>query len=97
MVHFRAKWLPREKAAIIYLRKNKNYSITHLETLFGRSRSLIHKLIKFNETLGAITHQNLRTMPNQTRLKTSQRIRLQMDFWISKWMPFILGEQDKPP
>jgi len=92
----RIHWQPREKTSILKLRK-QGYSINALSTFFGRSASLIHKMLKFNELLSAIPRKDERKLPNQTRLKTAQRIRTQMNYWITRWLPFVLGETDKPP
>lgn len=92
----RIKWLPREKTSILKLRKI-GYSTNQLSTLTGRSVSLIHKILKFNESIGILHRLNLRTMPNQTRLKTASRIRRELNYWITRWLPFILGIEDKPP
>jgi transposase-like protein len=93
----RIHWLTREKAAIVYLRKTQHYSINQLATFFGRSTSLIHQVINFNQSIGALRLENLRKLPNQTRLKASQTFRFSMEFFISRWEAFILGETDRPP
>jgi hypothetical protein len=92
----RIKWQPREKTAILKLRK-LGYSVNQLSTFFGRSVSLIHRIVKFNEIIGAIPHLNLRTMPNRVRLLGAQNHRFTMERYIQLWEAFILGEVDRPP
>ena len=89
--------LRREKAAMVYLRKNHKYSINELAVFFGRSKSLIHQVIHFNELIGNLAKSQLRNMPNRIRLLAAQSHRVSMDYWINQWQAFILGEEDKPP
>ena len=97
MFTLRIRWQPREKAAIVYLRRNHKYSINQLSLFFGRSVSLIHQIISFNRLLGTLPFSDERKLPNQTRLLSAQKFRFSMEKWISAWTAFILGETDKPP
>jgi hypothetical protein len=92
----RIPFMQRERAAIIKLRK-LGYSINTLATFTGRSCSVIHRILNtyFNRTKTVMAE--LRKMPNALRLQTALKHRLSMDFRIEQWMPFILGEEDKPP
>jgi hypothetical protein len=92
----RFHWLPREKTAIIKLRR-LGYTISALTKFTGRSASMIHKVLKFNEAIGAITRGDLRKIPNQLRLRTAQKHRLTIERFMQLWEAFILGETDKPP
>jgi predicted chitinase len=89
--------LHREKVAILYMRKNFNYSVNELAQFFSRSASLIHRTLKFNSSIGAIQYLNQRKLPNHTRLQSAQKHRLTMQRFMDLWAGFILGETDKPP
>ena len=93
----RIKWQCNERASILFLRRNHKYSINQLSEFFGRSRSIIHQIVKFNQLIGNLAFTNLRKLPNQTRLLTSQKFRFSMERWIQLWTPFILGEDTEPP
>lgn len=93
----RIRWQPRERAAIVYLRKNHHYSINQLATFFGRSASLIHGILNFNRLIGNLPFLNLRKLPTQTKRLAAQRFRQTMEKWIQVWESFILGDVDEPP
>jgi hypothetical protein len=93
----RIHWQPREKAAVVYLRKHHHYSMNQLAIFFGRSVSLIHQILNFNKLIGNLPYESLRKLPNQTRKLHAQIVRLTMDKWVSAWEAFILGEVDRPP
>ena len=88
----RHRFMQREKAAIIKLRK-LGYSINQLKDFFGRSTSVIHNIL--NKSFGP--KLQLRKLPNQVRLKAAQIKRQTMNFRITQWLPFILGDTSEPP
>jgi hypothetical protein len=88
--------MPREKAAALMLRK-KGYSINQLSQFLGRSSSLIHQIVAFNQALGTVPRSDLRKLPGQTKKLSAQKFRFTMEKWVSAWLPFILGEVDRPP
>jgi hypothetical protein len=92
----RIKWLPREKSAILKLRRF-GWTISALTKFTGRSASMIHKVLKFNENLRSIPRVDLRKMPAQLRLRTAQKHRLTLQRFMQLWEAFILGETDRPP
>ena len=92
----RFHWLPREKVTIVKLRRF-GWTISALTKFTGRSASMIHKVLKFNESLRSIPRVDLRKMPNALRLRTAQKHRLTLARFMSLWEAFILGETDKPP
>lgn len=99
----RVPFMLREKAAIIKLRQH-GYSINALSVFSGRSSSVIHSILKrAGYTPGCfiasswLNAKDLRKLPSQVRLKSAQIIRLGLVFQIDRWMPFVLGEVDKPP
>lgn len=95
-VKTRLPFLPREKAAIIKLCK-LGYSINSLKTFFGRSTSVIHRIVKLELKLTGGHRIDLRKLPAHTRLMSALKTRLAMDFQITRWMPFILGDEAEPP
>jgi hypothetical protein len=90
-------WQRNERAAILYLRKKFNYTITALAQFTGRSASLIHRILKFNKIIGNLPFADLRKIPNQLRLRTAQKHRLTLQRFMDLWAGFILGSEDKPP
>ena len=88
--------MKREKAAVIKLR-NLGYSINQLKTFFGRSTSIIHKIINGTVWYSDCPPKDLRNLPNQVRLKSAQKHRLTIKNFMQLWEAFILGETDKPP
>jgi len=93
----RLKYHKNERAAILFFRKNLGYTLSAISKVFGRSTSLVHHIIKFNQLIGNLAHLDLRKIPNQLRLRTAQKHRLSMERIIALWLPFVFGEVDKPP
>lgn len=88
----RIPFMQREKAAILKLRQH-GYTIPALSAISGRSASVIHNILKHSWN----PNRDLRKMPNKIRLQIAQVQRQRVDFCLKIWMPFILGEVDKPP
>lgn len=89
--------MPREKACILYLRKNFDYSINNLAHAFGRSRSLIHKIIKFNRKIGNLNRTDFRFIKAYVKKIATVRQRKQLWFYMKLWQKFIMGIEAKPP
>ena len=89
--------LQRERAAMLYLRRKFSYSINTLAQAFNRSASLIHRILKFNQTLGTLARHDLRWLPSRVKKIGNARMQRQLIFFMQKWQAFILGESDKPP
>ncbi len=90
--------MQREKAAILYLRRRFGYSINIIAKFFNRSTSLIHRLLKFNEAIGALRHiSNKRKIPPYTRRLARSRMERQMNSYYGLWTAFLLGLVEKPP
>jgi hypothetical protein len=90
--------LQREKAAILYLRRRFGYSINIIARFFGRSTSLVQRILKFNEALGALRWMsNKRKIPPRVRRLAKARMEKQMNNYIGLWTAFLLGLVEKPP
>lgn len=90
--------MQREKTAILYLRRRFGYSINIIAKFFGRSTSIVHQILKFNEALGALRWMsNKRKIPPHVRRLAKVRMEHQMSNYMKLWMSFLLGEVDKPP
>lgn len=92
----RIPFMQREKTAIIKLRR-LGYSINNLSSFFGRSRSVIHRILKTYAAYTPAFRVELRKLPNRVRLLAAIKQRANMDFQINRWLPFVFGEVDKPP
>jgi hypothetical protein len=88
--------MKRENAAIIKLTR-LGYSINQLNTVLGRSTSYIHKVIKNAISFGILTFLDKRKSTGPDRALKSKIRANQLEKLISAWMPFILGESDRPP
>lgn len=90
--------MQREKAAILYLRRRFGYSMNIIAKAFGRSTSLVHRILKFNEALGALQWMsNKRKIPPHVRRLAKARMERQMNSHFGLWTAFLLGLVEKPP
>ena len=92
----RIPFLQREKSAYITLRR-KGLSINQLSKAFGRSTSVIHRIISKQFYYENLRKYDLRKLP--TRIKRSSasfRWKLMMKL-RSAWEAWISGEGDRPP
>ena len=89
--------MPREKAAIVMLRRKYGYSTNQLADAFTRSASQIHRILKVNQALGALHLKDLRRLPCRIKKLAAVRQRRQLRFYMGKWLGFILGVEDRPP
>lgn len=97
-VKHRKKLAPymREHTAIIMLRKH-GHRINHLADCFFRSRSYIAKILATAKSRGILAVIDQRKMPDENRKICAVSSWKSLDFWMQKWMPFIKGEEGKPP
>jgi hypothetical protein len=89
--------VPREAAAIIKLRRNFRYTINVLAKVFGRSTSIIHRLLKFNTDLGALRKVDLRRIPTRVKKIGSARQEATLYRFLDAWVKWISSEEEKPP
>ena len=100
-VSYRVPFLQREKAAYLILRR-VGCSINLIAKAFGRSTSIIHKILvkaqKFGYNLDAWCRPvDLRKLPRQRRLRISAFRRFKMFTLLSQWESWICGEEGEPP
>lgn len=84
--------LPREAAAYVKLRK-LGYSINILSKVFGRSTSMIWRILTFN----GLCMQDLRKIPAYVRKLSRAQQWWNINRWRTHWEHWILGEGEKPP
>ena len=89
--------MPREKAAIIMLRRKYGYSTNQLAQAFTRSVSQVHHVLKVNQALGLLHLKDLRRLPGRIKKLAAARQRWQLRFYMGKWLGFILGVEAEPP
>jgi len=88
--------MPREKTAYIILRR-RGYTISGLSRLFGRSTSVIRRILKVAEKRGVLRAWDLRKIPPRVRRLQRARIERTMVCLVRAWEAFMLGEGGKPP
>jgi len=92
----RIKPLQREKASIVMLRK-LGYTINLISEKLGRSRSFIHRTLRFNLMLKNLPLIDMRKMPNKIRQRAKWiRWEKLTKLW-PLWEAWILGKGEKPP
>jgi len=90
---FRLQFTPREKASYIMLRR-LGYSINVLAKAFGRSTSVIHRILRKAYTG---RRWDLRKFPNRMRRLYAARQWRTLMTLLHEWESFMLGEGEKPP
>lgn len=93
--HFKS--LPREKTAIIKLRKLGAYSINQLSKASGRSTSWIAKVLNDARRLGSLVFRDNRKLPRKALLWNCRKSLKTCFDAFQLWQPFILGEEEEPP
>ena len=88
--------MPRERATYIKLRRF-GYTVSTLSEAFGRSTSVVSRILKVAEKRGVVWRRDLRKIPSQlrTRIKNVQWRMLMST--LRMWESFMLGESDEPP
>ena len=87
---------PREAAAYVILRR-QGVSVNQIATAFGRSRSIVHRILKRNVGYGVLKRFDLRKLPSYTRRLSAARTWNTMLWLLGGWEAWIFGEGDKPP
>jgi hypothetical protein len=91
------KTAPRERAAIIMLRK-KGYTYNQLASAFIRSTSYIYKVIRNAMNCGVVSFHDYRAGISDLTKKLTCNNRLgTLILCFSSWIAFIEGAEDKPP
>jgi hypothetical protein len=91
------KTAPRERAAIIMLRK-KGYTYNQLATAFERSTSYIYQVCRTAMNRGTLPYRNYKTgLTHMAKIITSGRRIGMLLLRFSGWLSFIKGEVEKPP
>lgn len=89
--------LPREKAALIMLRRLGSYSINQLSKASGRSCSWIHKVLTDAKFVRSLRFMDNRKLPRKAILYTCRKKLISCFEAFKLWQPFILGEEEEPP
>lgn len=88
----RIPFCQREKACYIKLRR-LGYSINIIAETFGRSYSVIHRVLKRHR----LNMKDLRKLPRRIRQLAAFRQRVQLRKFWRAWELWCLGEGEKPP
>lgn len=89
--------LPREAAAVVFLRRRFGYTISALARAFTRSTSSIAKILRFNRDLGGLRFFDLRKIPARIRILVAARQWKTLLKYLELWNSWILAEEGKPP
>jgi len=92
----RVPFLAREKAAFVKLRR-AGLSINQIAEAFGRSRSAVHRAIKFAEGLGTLRRFSLRKLPAGLRRRSASFRWQTLMKLMPKWIAWICEEEERPP
>jgi len=92
----RIPFLNREKAAYVKLRR-VGLSINQIADAFGRSRSAVHRAIKFAEGLGTLRRFSLRKLPAGLRRRSASFRWQTLMKLMPKWIVWITEGSEKPP
>ena len=97
----RVPFLQREKAAYAILRR-KGLSMNLLAEAFGRSTSVIHRVLhrlqRFGHNLDPWCRSaDLRKLPYQARMRMASFRRYKLFKLLSYWEAWICGEEEEPP
>ena len=87
----RIKRFRREAAAYIMLRR-LGYSISVLSAVFGRSTSMIARILHKNLALS-----DLRKLPARVRALAHRSQMVDLRIRARSWEDFIFGQGEKPP
>lgn len=92
----RIKVLPREKAAIIMLRRH-GYPMNMISRFLGRSTSFIYRTLRTAIMRLSIRNIDMRKLPSATRISLSGKRWRNFKKYMVGWENFIFGEGEKPP
>jgi len=86
----------RERATYIKLRQ-KGYTINCLAQAFGRSTSIIHRILKKAWKLGVGWNHDLRKIQRYVREQHARWSPRTLKKYLHAWETFILSEDGEPP
>ena len=97
----RVPFVEREKAAYAILRR-VGCSINQIARAFGRSTSVVHRVLTRLEKYGHNRdvwgrRRDMRKLPYQARMRMSVRRWVKMLKLLSAWETWICGEEEEPP
>jgi hypothetical protein len=92
----RFRLAPREAAAYVILRR-QGISVNQIAKAFGRSRSVVHRILKRNVGYGVLRQNDLRKLPSYVRKLSAIRTWNMMLRLLGRWEAWIFGEGEKPP
>jgi len=87
---------PREAAAYVILRR-QGVSINQIAQAFGRSRSVVHRILKRNMMYGVLKRFDLRKLPSHVRKLSAVRTWRTMLVLLLRWEAWVLGDGERPP
>jgi hypothetical protein len=93
-MHF--KPLPREKPAIIIMKRHGN-RINHIAKALGRSTNYVWRVLHNAYLRGTLHKDDKRKMEGKTRLRMANFYWRKLQKFMHAWEKWILGEGDKPP
>ena len=86
----------REKASFIKLRR-LGVSISVIARSFGRSTSVVYRVLRLEQSRGFLTRADLRKIPNRIRRLALASMEKTMLRLLPLWEQWICGESEKPP
>jgi len=92
----RVPFLARERAGFVKLRR-VGLSINQIADAFGRSRSAVHRAIKFAEGLGTLRRFSLRKLPADLRRRSASFRWQTLMKLLPLWEAWITEQSEKPP
>ena len=97
----RVPFLEREKASILILRR-KGLSINQISNAFGRSTSVVHRVLvraeKYGHNLDVwLRRRDMRKLPFKARMYWNRfRFNVLLNL-LAAWESWICGESERPP
>lgn len=92
----RIKFQLREKAAFVIMRR-KGLSINQIAEFWGRSTSVIYRVLKSAMNRTVCGWADLRKSPRKARLRIASFMGAKLESLRSQWEQFVLGESGEPP
>ncbi len=92
----RIPFIGREKAAYIKLRR-VGLSINQIAAAFGRSTSIVFRVLKNAESLKTLRRFDMRKLPRKAKLFYASIRHATLLKLLSEWEAWICGEGEKPP
>jgi len=92
----RVPFLEREKAAYGKLRR-KGLSINQISRAFGRSTSVVSRILKQLQQRGILRRFDMRKLPYRARMRVAAFRWATMLKLLPAWETWICGEGEEPP